>query len=1237
MASMWRSTCGPGRLVTTVRRCALALLTAGVLGEAVGAERAPRSCGGATTAEPIACGDVVTCAFLVLGDTKAYTFAGTSGDAVFIETAALGGSVVEPGWTLVDGSFAQVPGCYATFGGSRRCGLPTSGTYTILVSDYGDNQIGAYGISFHGIAEPGMGRINCALDVGCASLVEDTVLERGDDNAYRFSAASGGAVRINVAALPGSSVEPSWRLFSPSGEDVPGCSAIFGGARNCAALPEDGTYTLVVGEYGADAVGAYAVSVNGTSGGAGPGASTCAVPLPCGGYRHDELALVADESAYRFTASTSDSVYVSTASLDVPNLEPGWQLYAPDGQPVAGCNRTFGGPGNCAGLPQDGTYTLVVGDYGANASGGYGVAVQVTSEHGCCARSITAGEGLTGNVAGVGAVEAFVFAAPAGGGVSISTAALGGAGFEAGWQLYDPEGMAVPGCGRIFGGDGLCTSLPKTGAYIVVVGDYGVDAAGEFNMVVQGAATSAVCVAGSGLSSVIPSRGGNTGRVTVTVRGTSLATATALRLRDELPIVVLAQGLEVLGDGVVRGTFDLTGIPPGPYDVAVETTEGELSLADGFDVVEGGAPLIVLDVIGPGTVRTGREATFTATVRNEGVVDAGPVLVQLRAEQLPAPLGQTAQPVQLPPPLIGLTTALPLLPPGMSGTILIPPITFPSSGCGSVTGTATDMSADPDQCVEDCLAGHAFCISGCAELPPDLFEVWARQCDKDLAECILDTCFSDASAPFTGQRAAADLPVCAINSWDPNEKVGPTGFGVSKFTRRSPMVPYTIYFENLSTATAAARDVLVEDQLDSDFDVSTFALRDIRVGNHILHPPGESQTLATDIDLRPEANMLVRIDASIDTDTGVVTWRFTSIDPATGQPPADPLAGFLPPNAAPPAGEGSVQFVVAPKPNLATGQELRNRARITFDTNPPIDTAEWLNRIDGATPTSQVDAVEGPPCSSGLTVRWSGDDIGAGIRDYTVFVSEDDGPYTVLVGQTPDTAATFNRDLAKSYRIYSVARDGAGNVEPQSGAADMVVTPPAGCCAADDECADTNPCNGMETCDASTNACTPGVAPPCADDGDSCTRDECQPGIGCTHVAIPDCASACSQTCNDGDPCTTDTCLDTACLRADVTGLPSATCVCDRAASAACGGEALPAKLTSKTEKACRSLGAAGDSTTRKQMKKRLKKARAAWRAAARTLAKPSTERKLTAGCRQALQDEVADAATRVERLLGDP
>ncbi len=212
----------------------------------------------------------------------------------------------------------------------------------------------------------------------------------------------------------------------------------------------------------------------------------------------------------------------------------------------------------------------------------------------------------------------------------------------------------------------------------------------------------------------------------------------------------------------------------------------------------------------------------------------------------------------------------------------------------------------------------------------------------------LDVCFDPKPRCPSGSGIAPCSPGngggLTVSSRDPNDKSGPTGD--QGYIDGVAPLPYAVFFENVQTATAAAQEVTVTDQLDAaTLDLASFALGAITFGDTLVVPPPGVQTFTTDVDLRPGKDLIVRIEAGLDTQSGVVTWHLTSLDPATGELPEDPQAGLLPPNVTPPEGDGSVTFTVSAKASLPIGTEICNDARIVFDLNPFIDTPEWCNTI----------------------------------------------------------------------------------------------------------------------------------------------------------------------------------------------------------------------------------------------------------------------------------------------------
>ncbi len=293
---------------------------------------------------------------------------------------------------------------------------------------------------------------------------------------------------------------------------------------------------------------------------------------------------------------------------------------------------------------------------------------------------------------------------------------------------------------------------------------------------------------------------------------------------------------------------------------------------------------------------------------------------------------------------------------------------------------------------------------------------------------------SGAACGWTWARSNRQFRV--FMAIDPNAKTGPSGTGEAFYIDGAAPIPYTVTFENLETATAAAQEVVVTDQLDdSKLDFSTFALGPIAFSTRVLDVPPGLTSFTEDVDLRPEIDLIARVIAGFDPSTGIATWRFFSLDPATGQPTEDPILGFLPPNINSPEGEGHVSFTIEAKSGLATGTEIHNQASIVFDANPAIVTADWFNTIDVTTPSSQVAALPASSCS-GILVAWSGTDAHSGIAEYDVFASENGGPWFPWIESTTSTSRTFYGLVGSTDAFYSIARDAAGNEEAPPGGAD---------------------------------------------------------------------------------------------------------------------------------------------------------------------------------------------------------
>ncbi|HUT10528.1 MAG TPA: RHS repeat-associated core domain-containing protein [Thermoguttaceae bacterium] len=278
-----------------------------------------------------------------------------------------------------------------------------------------------------------------------------------------------------------------------------------------------------------------------------------------------------------------------------------------------------------------------------------------------------------------------------------------------------------------------------------------------------------------------------------------------------------------------------------------------------------------------------------------------------------------------------------------------------------------------------------------------------------------------------------------VRSIDPNDKLGPAGYGVEGYIAvdvdQSAVMPYTIRFENMADATAPAHWIRITDTFDEDLDLTTFELTEFMFGGEVFAIPTGLDSYQASLQRTIEGHeLVVEVAVALDRVTRTLSASFMALDPATGWMPEDPLIGLLYPNDDNGRGDGSIGYVVDTVAGLETGDEITNKASIFFDWNDPIDTPLVRNTIDAAIPNdaSRVEELPETTDTRDFPVTWAGEDDenGSGIAAYDVYVSIDDGPFELWLDGTPETSATFTGPGGHTYAFYSIATDNVGHREP---------------------------------------------------------------------------------------------------------------------------------------------------------------------------------------------------------------
>ena len=278
---------------------------------------------------------------------------------------------------------------------------------------------------------------------------------------------------------------------------------------------------------------------------------------------------------------------------------------------------------------------------------------------------------------------------------------------------------------------------------------------------------------------------------------------------------------------------------------------------------------------------------------------------------------------------------------------------------------------------------------------------------------------------------------------DPNEIIGTKGYDALgdtlQWVAAMASLPYTIYFENdPELATAAAQKVEIRHALHPKADISTFAVGAFGFGSHVFTVEGNRSTYQQRLDLIADMGIYVDVVAGIDIVSNEAFWIFQSIDPATGLPPQGTQQGFLPVNDENHSGEGYVSFTIKPKAEACiTGDVVTASASIIFDVNEAISTNVWHNTVDALPPITQLDG--DAFTSNELLLRFLGNDDagGCGIKQYKLYVSENNGAYILYDTYPAGSETFFHTDTDKCYRFFCLGEDNVGNVEEMKDIAEL--------------------------------------------------------------------------------------------------------------------------------------------------------------------------------------------------------
>lgn len=281
-----------------------------------------------------------------------------------------------------------------------------------------------------------------------------------------------------------------------------------------------------------------------------------------------------------------------------------------------------------------------------------------------------------------------------------------------------------------------------------------------------------------------------------------------------------------------------------------------------------------------------------------------------------------------------------------------------------------------------------------------------------------------------------------LRSLDPNEIVGPSGSGPARLVDGKEPFIYTIYFENVSDATAPARKVRIDNPLDTNLRLQS--LRVISFGfADTSFQFNNSPFVQRTIDLGSKyQNQQLRIFGGTDPQSGKAIFEFTTLNPETQGIVSGAYDGFLLPNDSSGRGQGFITYMIDPVSDLETGTEIKNKAAIIFDENEIIETNTWSNTISGGELASKV--LELPEYSATtFQLEWKNEtpEYAPAVKSFDIYMRDIDGKdiWIKWVDGTKSLNKQFTGIPGHTYEFYSRAQSD-NEFENVSGTADAHTT-----------------------------------------------------------------------------------------------------------------------------------------------------------------------------------------------------
>ena len=428
----------------------------------------------------------------VAGEADDFTFTASAGDSIvaFVaETTA--GAAYDPRVELLAPGGASVTFARGEVGADiLASNLAAAGTYTLRVTDDGNNDTGAYAITLAHLPDVQLPNDGNGGALSSGPRVNATI-GVGDLDVFTIAASTGDVIHLSAVETSGASAtfQPHLRAYAPSGALV--IEAVGDvGADTLFTAAASGTYYVVVKDWTTTNVsgldidndtGGYALTMARVPGAQSDDGSDGGT-ITSGLRRSGGIAL-GDLDVFTFAANAGDNVILSIAEPLTTALTPQIFVYRPDGT-LAGSAVGELGADSAFAATQSGTYYVVVKDWTTTNVNGFDIEFGAGNYQLYLAKlpgaqttdldndggALSSGPRRTGIIE-LGDLDVFTISANTGDTVLLGVADTDGGNFQPELRVFNPSGAAVTSAVGTVGAD-LSFTATQSGTHYVVVRDW---------------------------------------------------------------------------------------------------------------------------------------------------------------------------------------------------------------------------------------------------------------------------------------------------------------------------------------------------------------------------------------------------------------------------------------------------------------------------------------------------------------------------------------------------------------------------------------------------------------------------------------------------------------------------------------------------------------------------------------------------------------------------------------------